>query len=643
MIDFLQSPLSPMNCGKAKDAPILIPTVSTARALLESKRAQGAAILIASGVRFQKMFTHWPCQNFFDELHGQWWWVTTSPQTMSSLRVYSHDFVKLFGGLMHQHGASINLPPSPIVSVSMYPHSFSKYFTDVVDAERRIRAEGLRAKWNFKTKRMNTRFEWTSVPRSWDTVNKSLQWSNCKLGRPIHMWRMIEQSVSESGSRIYALWIPGYNKVYIGQTGARGVFRSVFDRGREHIIQARDWALMHEGKRAAVPLYDWIAKHGFERVVMTPLERVQPWQANTREVFWMHRFGKSRLLNRAIPDARLPKWSWLLKTKSFLSENKKSTSEKEAIIAKAKHFVQCMHSSLSVAEKLRLVFDSKKFCESGLASQVFVKARKHIKRDTGVVIRRQFLVKVPMMDHTLKNTLHGIIAGEIARDPKAPTALKDYLVSCITLVRQKTPTVGDLCKSFQLRVPTDDVHSACNTPLPCECAHLAEKYGVPLVDGHCVTRDFTWLSDYSAGADPAALTQNLKNALLPQWHRVRDEVHSNLRKTLRDIPILSNKEDLSLSVMAAIQGFYQNLVTTTPTTHHLSHVKKQLKRLPPSWVTGWFDKGTSALWAGCKNFWYPRFQKAFFQQPKRFSELLRTPSPADASEQAFRYIPLSTT
>ena len=64
-----------------------------------------------------------------------------------------------------------------------------------------------------------------------------------------------------------------------------------------------------------------------------------------------------------------------------------------------------------------------------------------------------------MMDPTLKSTLHGIISGEIARDPKAPAALKDYLVSCITLVRQKTLTVGDLCKSFQLRVPTDDVHN----------------------------------------------------------------------------------------------------------------------------------------------------------------------------------------
>ena len=308
-----------------------------------------------------------------------------------------------------------------------------------------------------------------------------------------------------------------------------------------------------------------------------------------------------------------------MKTKSFSSENKKSTTEKEATIPEAKHFIQCMHSSLPVAEKLRLVYDSKTFCDCGLASQVVGRARKHIKRDTGVVIRRQFLAKVPMMVDTLKNTLHGIIAGEIARDPKALTVLKDYLVSCITLVLKETPTVGDVCKSFQLRVPTDDVHSACSTPLPCECAHLAGTYGISLVDGHSVTRDFKWLSDYSAGTDPAALAQNLKNALLPQWRRVRAEVHSNLRKTLRDIPILGNKDDLPLSVMAAIQGFYQNLMATTPTTHHLSHVEKQLKRLPPSWVTGWFDKVTSALWAGCKNFCYPRYQKAFFQQPKRFS------------------------
>ena len=129
-------------------------------------------------------------------------------------------------------------------------------------------------------------------------------------------------------------------------------------------------------------------------------------------------------------------------------------------------------------------------------------------------------------------------------------------VSCIVLVRQKTPTVGDLCKSFQLRIPTDDVLKGCDTPEPCDCAHLAEKYGIPTVDGHCVTRDFEWLPRYSQGTGPQALTQNLKNALLPQWHHIRDSVHSGLRRSLRDLPILGNKDHLSLSVMAAIQGFY---------------------------------------------------------------------------------------
>ena len=202
----------------------------------------------------------------------------------------------------------------------------------------------------------------------------------------------------------------------------------------------------------------------------------------------------------------------------------------------------------------------------------------------------------------------------------------------------ETPTVGDLCKSFQLRIPIDDVLKGCDAPEPYDCAHLAEKYGIPTGDGHCVTRDFEWLPRYSQGTNPQAPTQNLKNALLPQWHHNRDRVHSGLRRSLRDLPILGNKDHLSLSVMAAIQSFYGDLLTNTPRTHHLSHVKKQLRQLPSSWVTGWLDKGTSALCAGCKNFWYPRFKKAFFQPPKRFSELLRTPTPADASEQAFRYI-----
>ena len=95
--------------------------------------------------------------------------------------------------------------------------------------------------------------------------------------------------------------------------------------------------------------YDWINKHGFEKVVMTPLEQVQPWNANAREVFWMHRFGRSRLLNRAIPDIRLPKWHWLLTTKSFLSETKTSMWEKDTVTTRAKGFIDGMHSSLTLA------------------------------------------------------------------------------------------------------------------------------------------------------------------------------------------------------------------------------------------------------------------------------------------------------
>ena len=58
----------------------------------------------------------------------------------------------------------------------------------------------------------------------------------------------------------------------------------------------------------------------------------------------MHRFGRSRLLNQAIPHVRLPKWSWLLKTQSFLPDNKKSTRAKDAVLARAKRFFTCMQA-----------------------------------------------------------------------------------------------------------------------------------------------------------------------------------------------------------------------------------------------------------------------------------------------------------
>ena len=226
VIDFLHSPLSPLNRGLAKAALVVIPTVSTARCIIDDKRARGTAVLIASHVQFKKMYLHWPHSTFCDEPTGQWWWMVDSPEKLSTLCVCPHDFVKLFRGLMRKHGAVVHLPPPTVVQVSMYSHSLSKHFQYVMKTENQVRAQGLRAKWNFKTRHMNTRFDWSTIPRSSDTVNRSIQWSNCKVGRLIHMWRMTDHTVSEVGSWIYALWIPGVIKYIlarqerVGCTGA---------------------------------------------------------------------------------------------------------------------------------------------------------------------------------------------------------------------------------------------------------------------------------------------------------------------------------------------------------------------------------------------------------------------------------------
>ena len=144
---------------------------------------------------------------------------------------------------------------------------------------------------------------------------------------------------------IYILWAPNQSQVYIGQTGARDSFRCVFDRGKEHLVNIRDWHLLHKNRRGKVPLYEWIMHVGIQNVVVTPLEKVSTWSADAREIFWMHRFGPANLLNRSIPDLRQEKWSWLMRTKSFAKTHTKTTSATTRITAQATNFIQSRHTS----------------------------------------------------------------------------------------------------------------------------------------------------------------------------------------------------------------------------------------------------------------------------------------------------------
>ena len=54
----------------------------------------------------------------------------------------------------------------------------------------------------------------------------------------------------------------------------------------------------------------------------------------------MHRFGQALLLNKYIPDLRVPKWAWLLKVKTFKNHNE----IREKISAKAETLHPCVRA-----------------------------------------------------------------------------------------------------------------------------------------------------------------------------------------------------------------------------------------------------------------------------------------------------------
>ena len=316
------------------------------RALLELEK-RSCACRVAVNVNVKRMCTFFP-KYFVQSKICTWWRIGAMTDPPDS--VHGLEFFQMFGPLVKKHGGTLCVPPLLGLSLRTVPKALSTYFRKVCETEASVRSLALRQTWNPKLRRVKSSFDWQPVPRSWDTVNRAIPLAGCKLGRLISQWRMTQASVSEAGAWIYIVWAPNFSQCYIGQTGARDSFRCVFDRGKEHLVNTRDWTLLHRSKRGRIPLYEWVNKVGVHNVIVTPLERVPTWAADSREIFWMYRFGTSHLLNRSIPNLRQMKWAWLLKTKSFAKTLKKSESATANTKARADSFIRSGHCTLTLHE-----------------------------------------------------------------------------------------------------------------------------------------------------------------------------------------------------------------------------------------------------------------------------------------------------
>ena len=398
--------------------------------------------------------------------------------------------------------------------------------------------------WCAKRRVARTCFNWEGVGKSYDVVNRLIHLGKTTPGRKISSWTMVSQEISvlTPGTWIYVIWSLYDGFVYVGQCGAKFSERHAFQRLIEHIPEARDWQLLHRSTRQKNPFFEWVLKHGFHGLQLSLLEQVPHWKAYLREVFCMHRFGRRILLKKYVPDVKLPRWSWLLKVKTFkgrMHKHNKVTATADAT-DRATHFVHSLRTTLTIDEQLRLMIDSRELCVAGLALEVFACAQRNIQRDTGNKLPRRIVLGTPFLDLPGKRCVPKRIVSTFRVSKHIPALYRNFLCKCVTCVRKSTPSVMTICQSYRPRICTQDFETQIrNDERLCSCAKLLSGFGVPLVNGHVVTRDFHWLPRMSPALDPTFFQQNMKNKLVPSRSTVSRSVSRDVHRALGELNFLN--------------------------------------------------------------------------------------------------------
>ena len=172
------------------------------------------------------------------------------------------------------------------------------------------------------------------------------------------------------------------------------------------------------------------------------------------------------------------------------------------------------------------------------------------------------------------------------------------------------------------------------------CEVLHARFGVPLINGHCVTRDFGWVTEYNSMLHPTFFSQCMKNASVPEWTAVENAVTKGICNALRGITVvpIEEVETLALSIVRDAKARYTVRSGQFLRFFRIAEIRKQLALMPESWVFGQFDKGTTVLHGTCRGYFYSQFQQNIFKSPKRFHELERFVTPREGSQQLYALI-----
>ena len=131
----------------------------------------------------------------------------------------------------------------------------------------------------------------------------------------------------------------------------------------------------------------------------------------------------------------------------------------------------------------------------------------------------------PRMDGSCATTWH----ATYTRYPSLSTC-----GTTLSAIGVKGKTVSDLLCSPKLTCTVNELQKqGCR---PCNCAQLARRHGLPLVDGHAVIRKPKHARAVF-GNQAAIVLQDIRNEAIPSWYEARGTLLRSIRNTLRTLPV----------------------------------------------------------------------------------------------------------
>ena len=351
---------------------------------------------------------------------------------------------------------------------------------------------------------------------------------------------------------------------------------------------------------------------------MTPLQFVSPREADSAEMYWMRKFGVASLLNTIkLKDARQKPWQWILRRSAWKPLSKETTVK---CVKQQVH--QLLHSrrhNLPLSEYLHLLTVARTVLPPTDFRNFFRKAEPKLLQRFKLQLPYSLPMKIPLLTREGKAAVHEI-CNTVIPALTVPDPLRVYLQSAVSIVSQKTSTVGQLLCNQQYQCGTADVIAMAGA----ECHCSQRDPSLPRSRGHVYIRDSTvqypGLTDVIP--DMSVWHQNMKNASLPDWRNTSSSIFAGLYNAVK--PLTSF--DIPGSVLSKFAGTLTDscvdqLVDRSRNADHgvqkkpLKHAARALKK--HGFRAGVYDKANHCPWIACNALAVSLWVECFLSDPRK--------------------------